>query len=266
MNWWGKILGAGFGLMAGGPLGAVLGAAMGHAFDRGLSGVGEPRGGRRERVQATFFRATFSVMGHVAKADGRVSAREIGVAEDVMRQMRLDQAQRREAIELFNKGKAHDFDLEAVLDEFRRECRRRSTLVQMFIEIQLQAAYADGRMDEPEERVLLRICHALGVPEERFRLLERMLLGGHRARQDERGGDRAGGSGAMSISDAYAMLGVSSQASNDDVKKAYRKLMSEHHPDKLLARGLPDEMVEVAKSKSQDIGRAYERIKEARGI
>jgi DnaJ like chaperone protein len=266
VNWWGKILGGVFGFLIGGPLGAVLGAAMGHAFDRGLSGIDESRGGQRERVQATFFRTTFSVMGHVAKADGRVSEREIGVAEDVMRQMRLNQAQRREAIELFNKGKANDFDLEAVLEEFRHECRRRSTLVQMFMEIQLQAAYADGQMDPPEERVLLHICEALSIPEERFRLLERMLRGGHRAQQDGHGGDRASGSGGMSISDAYAMLGVSSQASNDDVKKAYRKLMSEHHPDKLLAKGLPDEMVEVAKSKSQDIGQAYERIKEARGI
>lgn len=262
MNWWGKLLGGGFGLMAGGPLGAVLGAAMGHAFDRGLAGIGETHGGRREHVQVTFFRATFSVMGHVAKADGRVSEREIGVAEGVMRQMRLDSAQRREAIELFNQGKTHDFDLDAVLDEFRRECRRRPTLVQMFIEIQLQAAYADGDLDQAEEQLLLHMCSILGIPEQRFRLLERMLRGGQRSQQRAGGPPRQEG---MSLADAYEILGVSKDASDDEVKKAYRRLMSQHHPDKLVSKGLPDEMVEMAKSKSQDISLAYERIREARG-
>lgn len=271
MSWWGKIAGGVFGFMVGGPLGAVLGAALGHAFDRGVTGIEGPRIGHRERVQVAFFRATFSVMGHVAKADGRVSEHEIGVAEGVMRQMHLNQAQRREAMQRFNEGKAPDFDLDGVLREFRRDCRRRSTLVQMFMEIQLQAAYADGQMEGPEERVLLHVCHVLGVPEERFRMLERMMRGEHRSQRSRRGAGghghgRATGRGGMSIDDAYAILGVSSEAGNDDIKKAYRKLMSEHHPDKLLAKGLPDEMVEVAKTKSQDIGRAYERIKEARGI
>ncbi|MEX1082184.1 MAG: co-chaperone DjlA [Halofilum sp. (in: g-proteobacteria)] len=269
MSWWGKIAGGVFGYMVGGVLGAILGIALGHAFDRGITGLDSPRGGHRARVQAAFFQATFAVMGHVAKADGRVSKDEISHAESVMRQMHLNQAQRQEAMRRFNEGKQPDFDLESVLQRFRRECRRRTTLVQVFIEIQLQAAYADGHMDPATERVLLHVCQMLGIPEERFRLLERMLRGGHHSRQR---GAHTGGRGAfvdrdgMSVDDAYAVLGVSRDAGDDEIKKAYRKLMSEHHPDKLLAKGLPDEMVEVAKSKSQDIGRAYERIKEARGI
>lgn len=269
MSWWGKIAGAVFGYLVGGVLGAVLGFAVGHAFDRGVTGIESPRGGHRARVQEAFFHATFAVMGHVAKADGRVSKDEIEHAESVMRQMHLNETQRHEAMRRFNEGKQPDFDLQAVLHRFRRECRRRTTLVQMFIEIQLQAAYADGHMDAAEERVLLRVCHKLGIPEERFRLLERMLRGGPNERQQHAGGrGRAEpvGNGGMSVDDAYEILGVSEDAGNDDVKKAYRKLMSEHHPDKLFAKGLPEEMVEAAKSKSQDIGRAYERIKDARGI
>lgn len=265
MSWWGKIVGGAFGFMVGGPLGAVLGAALGHSFDRGLhgiEGIDEGRAGSRERVQAAFFTATFSVMGHIAKADGRVSANEIGLAEAVMRQMRLSGQQRDTAIRLFNQGKRADFDLDGVLEQFRRECRRRTTLIQMFVEIQLQAAYADGRMDAAEERVLLHACRVLNIPEERFRLLERMLMGAHGERHGERVADRGG----MSLDDAHAVLGVSRQAGNDEVKKAYRKLMSQHHPDKLVSKGLPDEMIEMAKSKSQDISRAYERIKQQRGM
>ncbi len=269
MSWWGKIAGGVFGYLVGGVLGAILGIALGHAFDRGITGLDSPRGGHRVRVQAAFFQATFAIMGHVAKADGRVSKDEIDHAESVMRQMHLSPSQRQEAMRRFNEGKQPDFDREAVLQRFRRECRRRNALVQMFIEIQLRAAYADGHMDAAEERVLLHVCHTLGIPEERFRLLERMLRGGGHERWQgahRRGRGEPIERGGMSIDDAYATLGVSAEAGNDDIKKAYRKLMSEHHPDKLLAKGLPDEMVEVAKSKSQHIGRAYERIKEARGI
>lgn len=261
MSWWGKIFGGAFGFMIGGPLGAVLGAALGHSFDRGVNGIEPGTGGRQERVQAAFFAATFSVMGRVAKADGQVSEAEIDLAEEVMRRMQLSAEQRKAAIRLFHEGKKPDFDLDGVLNQFRQECGRRTSLIQMFIELQLQAAFADGRMDSAEEQVLLHICRVLRFPEERFRLLARMMGGEYRAHQQQsRGRD------GMGLDDAYAILGVSREADNAEVKKAYRKLMSQHHPDKLVSRGLPDEMIEVAKGKSQDISRAYERIKQARGM
>lgn len=265
MSWWGKLVGGAFGFMIGGPLGALLGAALGHSFDRGMHGIeGFGGGARQERVQAAFFTATFSVMGHLAKADGRVSASEIGLAEAVMRQMHLNAEQRQAAIRLFNQGKAADFDLDGVVRQLRSECGRNTNLIQMFIEIQLQAAYADGQMDAPEERLMLRVCELLGFPEERFRLLERMLLGEHRSRQ-QRGAGVQGDTG-MSLDDAHAILGIGRDASNDEVKKAYRRLMSQHHPDKLVSKGLPDEMIQMAKTKSQDISRAYETIKASRGM
>ena len=264
MSWWGKVAGGAFGLMVGGPLGAVLGAALGHSFDRGLHGI-EAGGGvsAQERAQAAFFTATFSCMGHLAKADGEVSPSEIRLAEAVIRQMQLSPEQRDAAIKLFNEGKSPDFDLDETLEHFRQVCRRRGNVIQMFIEIQLQAAYADGDLDPAEERLLLHMCELLGFPEQRFRLLERMLRGEQRSRGQQGGPARAE---QIRLDDAYEILGVSRDASNDEVKKAYRRLMSQHHPDKLVSKGLPDEMIEMAKTKSQDIGRAYERIKEERGI
>jgi len=98
MTWWGKLVGGVLGFMLGGPLGALLGGALGHALDRAM---GLPDGfeksdlGRRERVQRAFFTATFSVMGHMPKADGRVSEREIAVAESVIARLELSLDMRR---------------------------------------------------------------------------------------------------------------------------------------------------------------------------
>lgn len=267
MSWWGKLVGGAFGFMLGGPLGALLGVALGHNFDKGLKQLPDDsrfEAGDRERVQTAFFTATFAVMGRVAKADGHVSRDEIRMAEAVMQEMSLDADMRRAAIELFNQGKAPAFDLDAVLEQFRRECHGRRTLIGMFVEIQLQAAYADGRLDDAEDALLRRICGRLGVSEFDYHRLERMVRAERGGRTDQTG--RTGAStGRPSLERAYAVLGVASDASDADVKRAYRRLLSQHHPDKLVSKGLPEEMMKVATQKTHEIRQAYERIREARG-
>lgn len=266
MSWWGKLVGGAFGYMLGGPLGAVLGAALGHHFDKGLEGLPgasadwEP--GDQERVQTAFFTATFSVMGRLAKADGRVSPDEIRLAETVMSQMSLSAEMRQAAIRLFNEGKAADFPLDEVIEQFRQECRRRQTLIQMFMEIQLQAAYADGEMDKREEALLLYVCRKLHISEFTFRLLaQRARAETHHARAGRRG---AAPSRGLSLEDAYAILNVSASASDHEVKRAYRRLIGQHHPDKLVSKGLPEEMMKLAAQKTDEIKKAYERVKQAR--
>ena len=181
MAWWGKTLGGAFGFLMGGPLGALIGIAFGHNFDKGLGSVLSDHSfkpGQQERVQAAFFTATFSVMGHLAKADGKVTPDEIRMAEAVMTQMGLTADVRESAKRLFNEGKADNFPLDEVLDQFKAEVHRRATLLQMFLEIQLQAAYADGVLDKAEEKVLVHICQRLGVPLDQLRRLEEMLKAG----------------------------------------------------------------------------------------
>jgi len=265
LSWWGKLAGGAFGFMIGGPLGALLGAVLGHNLDKGIKGleVDELRPGEQERVQTAFFTTTFSIMGHLAKADGRVSKDEIALARAVMDKMDLDAGMREAAIDLFNQGKEPDFPLDDVLAQFRHECRRRTTLIQMFVEIQLQAAYADGSMDRAEEQLLLHICRNLGIPEFLFRRLERMIQA---ERRYGAGADRGGRAPGPTLEDAYAILNIPSDASDAEVKKAYRRLMSQHHPDKLVAKGLPEEMMKMATEKTHEIRQAYEQVKEARGI
>ena len=265
MSWWGKLLGGTFGYLLAGPLGAVVGAALGHNFDRGLAGSIRERfePGAQERVQTVFFTTLFSVMGHLAKADGRVSEDEIELARDVMRRMNLNEDMRRAAISLFDQGKQADFPLADILSQFRQECHRRRNLMQMFVEILLHAGYADGKVTAAERGVLEQVRQQLGFSIQEFRHIEALVrnarhFGGGGFGQEPPLSPRA------SLHEAYEILGVKASASDGEVKKAYRRLMSQHHPDKLVAKGLPEEMMKLATAKTQEIKTAYELIKETR--
>ncbi|MEQ8660808.1 MAG: co-chaperone DjlA [Gammaproteobacteria bacterium] len=269
MSWWGKVVGGAFGFMLGGPLGALFGAAVGHQFDRGLGRLGdatEPFGGgpEQERIQLAFFTATFAVMGHVAKADGRISPDEIAHARAVMREMNLNAEQMQVAQRLFREGKAPGFDLDGVLDQLLRECRRRQALLQMFLEIQLHAAYADGELHHAEGTLLRRIAGRLGFTAARFAQLDALIRAarGHAAGAGT-GGRSAAGRKTMGAAEARTILGVKADASEQDIKNAYRRLMNQHHPDKLIARGMPEEMVKVATTRTQEIRTAYETLRKA---
>jgi DnaJ like chaperone protein len=263
MAWWGKALGGTFGFMIGGPLGALMGIAFGHNFDRGMGSLDNAdwQSGGQDRVQAAFFTATFSVMGYIAKADGRVTRDEIRLAESVMSHLGLTADMRASAKKLFNEGSSGDFPIDEILDQFKNETRRRSTLIQMFLEIQLQAAYADGVMHPAEKQVLRHICARLGVSITQLERLEEMLKAGFGS-----GAYPGAQSQQFTIEDAYAILGANKSASDAEVKKAYRRQMSQHHPDKLVAKGLPDEMIKDATEKTQQIKSAYDRIRESRGL
>lgn len=265
MSWWGKILGGTFGFMLGGPLGALLGASLGHQFDSSQAqGNYEDLGGpaNRERIQSAFFAATFSVMGHICKADGKVTPDEIRLAQSVMNQMQLSPEQRTAARRLFNEGKSATFPFEAVLEQFRRECRRRHTLMQMFLEIQLHAAYADGVIHPSERSVLQNACDVLGFSQQELAHLEAMV----KSQQHFAGSRPSGKPSKNRIQEAYDVLGISATSKPAEIKKAYRRLMSQHHPDKLVAKGLPEEMMKIAGQKTHEIKVAYNTIREARGF
>ena len=256
--WWGKIIGGLIGLFRGGITGALIGFVFGHLVDRflgGLLGVGATR--------EAFFDALFAALGHLAKADGRVSEAEIRMAEQLMARMQIGGEERQRAIRLFNQGKQADFDLEPVLRRFSQHTLARPDLRHMFLEILVEAAFAEGQPSAAELAVLQRVAAQLHIPPQWFAaMLQARGTGGAGAQQ----GRRTGGIVRGTLEQAYAQLGLKPQASDAEIKRAYRKLVSQYHPDKLVSRGLPEEMMEMAKTRVREINTAYDQIKEARGI
>lgn len=280
----GKILGVFFGMLFGGPLGALFGLFVGHQFDKakrlnqgGFSRGGFGTGNQTER-QEEFLNAAFSVMGHVAKAKGQVTREEIQLATIMMDRMSLNTEQKRAAQEAFREGKSSDFPLERVLSRVSVSSNGRHDLLQFFLELQISAAFADGSVHPEEREMLHRIAQGLGFSiqqlEQRLRMQEaafRFQQGGFSGRHQQSGGQHSGGgwqqaNSASSLSAAFDVLGVSEDADAKTVKRAHRKLMNEHHPDKLMAKGLPPEMMNMAKEKSQEIQNAYDLIKKVKGF
>jgi DnaJ like chaperone protein len=265
MGWTGKIIGAVIGyLLTRRPTGVLIGLVLGHLFDQYRA---QRRGGARldaPAVRAAFFRATFTLMGHVAKSDGRVSEQDIAAARRIFSQFRLNDADTRTAMDLYTQGKQAGFDAEAALAELAAACRGRPEVLRMFLEIQMRAALmADGLQGRTRD-TLVRIASAVGVGALEFAHLEAFLR--FQARAQAQAGPRTAPGGRGPLDEAYEVLGVRPAASDAEVKRAYRKLMSENHPDKLVARGLPEAMLEVAKQKTQAIQAAWERVREARGM
>jgi DnaJ like chaperone protein len=262
-QWTGKVVGGLLGLLTLGPIGAAIGLALGHQFDSNaederLAGPAPDPA----LIRDLFFRTTFQVMGHIAKADGRVSEREIEAARAVMAELRLDPAQVRAAIGHFTAGKQPDFALDAVLDALARACAGRPDLLRVFVEVQMRAALAGSDLGAAARARMQRIASRLGVSFLELAQIEAVL----RIRRGAFAHAPARDTGAEQLAQAYRVLEVEPGVGNDELAKAYRRQLSRHHPDKLKANGLPESMVEHAKQRTQQIIEAYELIRERRGL
>lgn len=271
MAWIGKVGGGVLGFLVGGPPGAIIGTALGHQFDRGagqgdrLRGLGyEPAdagiwsAADRQRL---FFETTFYGLGALAKADGRVSEEELDSARTVMANMRLQPPAVRRAMDCFTLGKGQDFPLLEHIARLRRACRSQPQLLQTFLEIQMDFLLGKAAIGVGERALLLQMARALGVSTFGLTHLEAALRARRAFRQQ-----RTTSTPQQTLGGAYRALDIEPDASDTEVKKAYRRLMNQHHPDKQAARGLPEDMLEAAKERTHEIRAAYELIREHRGM
>ncbi|NMH60426.1 co-chaperone DjlA [Alteromonas ponticola] len=276
MPFWGKILGLVFGFMFLKLPGAILGLIIGHFFDRAYSQDFSQLGGfgrfftdqNSLKQQAIFFHSLFASLGHLAKADGKVTEHEIKVATALMDEMQLTGEARQEAQQAFREGKSADYPITDTLKSLYENCHGRRDILQVFLEILIQSAFSDGNMSPQEYRVLEKVAKPLGFKRNDLDYLVSMFEAEVRFRHrgEQRQHHQRQYTEQQSIDDAYKILGVAASDDEKTVKRAYRKRMAEHHPDKLVSKGLPQQALDIAKQKTQDIQQAYELIKQKRGF
>jgi DnaJ like chaperone protein len=261
MKWIGKAAGGLLGFVAARSwYGAVLGVLLGHQFD--MQGAHAGAAADPIDLSERFFRATYRVMGCIAKADGVVSEAEIAAARAVMAGLTDDQVH--EAIACFGAGKQPDFDLTAELTALAQACRGHPDLARVFLEIQMRAAIAGNDLQGPARPLMISVATALGVSRFDLAQIEMVLriqgaFAGAQARNSP-------GARTADLAEAYKVLDTAPEASDGDIVKAYRRQLSRHHPDKLKAHGLPESMMTHAKRRTQQIIEAYELIRERRGM
>lgn len=259
MSIWGKILGGAAGFALGGPLGALLGAVAGHAVDilheanleqaspepTGAPGAGAAAGDERAATRQIAFTIAVIVLGaKMAKVDGRVTREEISAFREVFQ---VPQDELRNVGRLFDQARKDAHGFEPYARQVARMFPRRSKVLEELIDGLFHIAKADGRVSSQELNFLKSVAHIFGFAEADF----------ERIRQSHLGPDQ---------SDPYTILGVKRAASDAEIKAARRRLIRETHPDRLIAKGMPKEFVELATEKMARINAAYDQIAKERNL
>ena len=251
MSWVGKFVGGTLGFALGGRLGAVAGAAFGHAFD---SSEEKPHYSGQmyhlsngEETQFTFFVAAFSMLAKIVRLDGRISREEIASIEKFMEyDLKLNMESKRLATNIFSTALESNETFESFAIQFYEKFRIQPQLLEVMIDILLRVSVADGAMSSDEERMIRSAANIFQFGEEKFRTLKSRYIA-----ESEK---------------YYTTLGCGKNDPDEQVKKRYRKLVLEFHPDKIASKGLPEEFTKFAEDKFREIQEAYEVIKRERGM
>tara|TARA_Y100001936_G_C16091385_1_gene686503 strand:- start:2417 stop:3199 length:783 start_codon:yes stop_codon:yes gene_type:complete len=254
-----KLIFALLGFFVFGFFGSLIGYFLGSIIDRsrayGIGGINPLSSGIRQKI---FLKTVFILLGKLAKADGHISKEEIAHVENLFQRLGMSTEHKQNAITQFKQGAKQDFDIEPIIEEFMSICGRTHQLRQMLLVYLIVMALSDGTIKSPEERLLIHIAYQLGYDEIAFRqLLDMVLNQSHFA-----GGSQA--VSATAVEDAYKALGVDKNMTDQEIKRAYRKLMSQYHPDKLMGQGLPEDMINVATEQAKEVQVAYDLIVKSR--
>ncbi len=278
MGYWGKVFGAGMGFMVGGPLGAIIGGALGHAYDTenekkggskvkcphcghmiNLSGAADGHcpvcgvkitfqqvGGSQDR-QFLFYVSLASLAAKMAKADGVVTEDEVHAFDQfVVNNLRVSPEDRKIIARLFNEAKNSRDDAKSIALQFKNLIGYQTDVLQTMIQLLFNIAMADGRFHPAEERFIKEVSSVFGLSNIQYEQVKALYI--------------------KTNSHAYQILGISSKASNEEVKHAYKKLAREYHPDMLISKGVPKDFISFANEKMKEINNAYDEIEKERGL
>lgn len=243
-----------------GFFGAVIGYFIGGSIDRardyGVGGINPMGAGQRRTV---FLETVFVLMGKLAKADGQITQDEIDHVEMFIKKMGMTTEHREQAIAQFKRGSVADFEIAETLNAFMEVCGQTLNLKHVLLMYLIVMALADGKVDAAEQSLLEQVALRLGYSRAAFKQMLDMVLNQAHFASGQPLSNTA-------LADAYKALGVSETNTDQEIKRAYRKLMSQYHPDKLIGQGLPEDMIAVATEQAKEIQVAYDLIKQHRGI
>lgn len=258
MGWMGKVIGGAMGLAVGGPLGMIAGIAFGNLFDRASQYQGQSvpfsesntTMDHQQQSQMIFFVGVFSMLARVATADGRLLPEEQRKVEEFIRDdLKLDSQGRQAAIRVFNAALTGGGTFEQFAAQFYQNFAHERAILELMIDVLVRVGAADGNLNEVEERLI-------DLAARMFRISDALLVSIKRRYVNR----------ATSSDQAYAVLGLQPDASVEEIKKAYRKLSREFHPDTIASKGLPEEFTTFAAEKFRAIQAAYDTIKQQRAI
>ncbi|MDZ7859334.1 MAG: TerB family tellurite resistance protein [Candidatus Krumholzibacteriota bacterium] len=247
MTWYGKLTFGSLGLFIGGPLGAIAGAALGHHFvDKKMTAGRSPAYRQSEQAKAAFFVSVFSILGKLAKTDGIVTRDELGVVDNFISSMNISAREENFARKVFNEAKNSRYSIDDFANQLYRINRRNPAVLLSFMDVLFQVAAADGKLHPAEENALGRIRKIFNISNEEYKNLK--------ARYFE------------DVDKYYKILGCNRSSSDKEIKTSYRKLVKDFHPDTIVSKGLPEEFIDFATRRFEEIQTAYEKIKKERGF
>ena len=245
MSIWGKLLGGVAGFAVGGPLGAILGAAFGHAVDRQRNQNSfSPQYDKLQTRQAAFTLAIIVLSAKMAKADGQVTRDEIDTFKPIFE---IPQKEMPDVGRLFNEARKDAEGFEPYAKQIGEMFVHDQAVRENLLGGLFQIALADGTVHPNELRFLKQVAYCFNLDENDFDRIRLGYIGSN-------------------ITDPYQILGIDRSASDSKIKKTYRELSRRNHPDTLIAKGMPQEFIEVANEKMASINAAYDQISKERSL
>ena len=244
MSIWGKIIGGTAGFALGGPIGAILGVMVGGSFDRSAKPLTNTNQISNQQKQNIFALSIIILSAKIAKADGHVTKDEIYAFKE---KFKIPENEMQEVGKIFNEAKKSKGGYEQIANQVRSLFSDNKLLLEELLNNLFYIAESDGDTSKKEVEILKSISTSLGLSENDFQRIFHARLN-------------------IKDSDPYKILSVNRDDEDSTIRKRWIQLSKEHHPDNLIARGLPKEFIDQANDELSSINLAYDKIKEQREI